>query len=203
MNELLYINFSGFNLNVLDRLWEKYRIDDVKRKSIVDWRYILLTRRVIGFPMIFKNILDHYSNGTYYVKIFFYEQRDNPVEILLNITGSRSLIFIDSVPDIGRLMRRIISNPRYGETSLFIGKVELDIDELYEYDRLFKLAYKLFNELSPIVYSRGIGRFLGLKVREYGQKTEISLCVSREGVFIETTYRDIKLNIVNIDQCLS
>ncbi len=201
MNELFYINFSGFNLVVINELEKRLSLKDVKKKSILEWKYVIISRKIVSFPIIFKNLLDHYSSGTCYVKIFFYELREHPIELLIHIYGPRTLILLDGSPSLNRLLKRIIANPKYGESLMFIGHLDDRIEELSKYSKVLKLARKLFTELSPVVYSRGIGRFIAIKLREKDGSLDLVLCVSREGVSMETTYHDIKLNIQGIDRC--
>ncbi|OYT40551.1 MAG: hypothetical protein B6U89_01720 [Desulfurococcales archaeon ex4484_58] len=202
MVNVFYANFSGFNIVLIDELIGREKIEEIKKKSVLDWRYIVITRRIVGFPIVFKNIFDNYGSGEYYVKIYFYELREKPVEMIICIQRPRTLVLIDSVPDIVRLLQRILSNPKYGETIVFIAKIDGEID-LSKYSKSLRLARKLYTELSPLVYSRGMGRFLALKLSSKNGSLDIVLCVSREGVSLETSHGDIKLNIRGIDRCLS
>ncbi len=203
MRELIYVNYGGFNIVYIDELRKKCNINNYKSLSVVNWKYLLLLKRIVTFPIVFKYIFDKQGKGLQYARIRFREQIDKPVELLLHLMPTRTIFLINSNPSPSRILRRIFANPRYSETLLFLAEVHDDIEkELVQYNDLLKLSKKLFMELSNLVYKRGVGRFNALKIREREGVVDITICVSKKGVSLETSYGDIKVSIKDIEFCL-
>ena len=203
MTGLFYMNFSGFTVIVIDDLQDRYSVEEVKKQSITDWKYIIITRKVVTFPIVFKNILEYAKSGEHYVKIFFYEQRDKPIEVRIFVLNPRTVVLVSGRPSLENILRKMISNPRYGETVVFIAKLVSDLENnISKYNDLMKVSKKLFLELTPIVYGQGIGRFSALRIVERRGSFDVTICVSRKGVDLRTDYGDIKVDIKGIDLCI-
>lgn len=203
MRELIYVNYGGFNIVYISEFREIHDIEYYKEKSVTNWKYLLLPKKIVTFPIVFKYIFEKQGKGLSYVKIRFREQIDKPIELLLYLMPTRTIFLINSNPQPSRILKRILANPRYSETLIFLAKIHDDIDKnIAQYNDLLGLSKKLFMELSNLVYRKGIGRINALKIREEADKTNIVICVSRKGVLLETNYGDIKVSIRDITYCL-
>lgn len=202
-SEILYVNTSGSEIYVLEDLREKIKFDEVLNKITSDWFYILMFRKVVSFATVFKIITQYCVEHLCYVRIYFYELKEQPVKLILKVPDRRSIILINSNPPIGKLLKRIIANPRFGETVVFIarlGRKTININEKTAED--LKLSRKLFMELSPIVFGKGLGRLVAMNMKRSGAGYSIMLCVDKAGVFVQSSYEGVNLFIKSIDQCI-
>ncbi|ABN69645.1 hypothetical protein Smar_0538 [Staphylothermus marinus F1] len=200
---ILYVNTSGTEIFVLENLREKIDFDKIMDKTTSDWLYILLLRRVVSFATVFKMLTQHCQGELCYVRIYFYELKKQPIQLILKIFDQTFIILINSDPPIDKLLKRIIANPRFGETVVFIsklGKYNIAIDAELAND--LKLARKLYMELSPIVFGRGFGRLVAMNMKRIGARYNVTLCVDKEGVSVQSIYENINLLIKSVSQCI-
>ena len=203
MREIVYMVYSGFNIIYINNLREKYSIENYKNTSVTKWKYLVLPKKIVTFPIVFKYIFDRQGMGFHYVKIRFREQLHNPVEMLLDLVPIRTIYLINSNPKPSRLFRRLFANPRYSETIMLLAEINDDpMKDLERYNDLIRLARKLFMELTSLVYKKGVGRFNALRLVEREGLVDIIVCVTRKGAFLETSYGDVKVTIKDIDSCL-
>jgi len=200
--ESIYLNYGGFDILITQDCPVEYSVNYVKKKSVMDWKYFLLIRRGVRFQSILKTIVDECGRGIYYVKISFYETRDKPVELTLAVLNPQTIVLLDSNTGFSSLVRRMLSNPLYGETSLFVARID---DSLREAEHIYKqarFAHKIFLELTPMIHSRNLGRIMLMKIREIGSTVELTICVSREAVSIESVEKNIKMKISSLNYCI-
>ncbi len=200
---LFYFNVSGFGVVYVDGYSPK-SITELYDSISEEWKYLLLLRRVISYPMIFKTLTDHCREDTWYSRIYFYELRDKPIEMVFRVLDTKTVLLINSRPEPKKLLRRIIANPRYSTTILMLSKVkyeELPASKEWIH-RLTRLARKLYLELSPLIFSREMGRLTALKIREVGETVDIEICVTREGVSTSFEHGGLSVSIKPLDQCL-
>lgn len=201
-SESIYLNYGGFDVLVVPSCPVEYSLDYVRKKSVMEWKYFLLIRRGVRFQSVLKTIVDECGKGVYYVKISFYETRDNPVELTLAVLNPQTIALLDSNVGLPSLIKRMLSNPLYGETAVLVAKID---DSLKEADHAYKqarFAHKIFLELTPMIHGRNLGRIMLMKIRESVTGVELTICVSREAVSIESVEKNIKMRISSLNYCL-
>lgn len=200
MSKITYLNAGGFQIYLFEN--GLVNLNNYLNKSTVNWKYIFIPRRIVTFPILFKYIVENQSTGSYYTRIFFYETRNNPLELLIYVKDYRSIYILSSNIPIHRLLKRIIANPRFSETVIFLAEIENDIENmLVKYTSLIKLINKLFPELTRIVYSRGAGRVLLIEFVEKETTFNLTVCVSQKGVFFKTTTEELSIDVKDIEHC--
>jgi hypothetical protein len=200
---LLYFNLSGFGIVAVEPC-EPYQPSRVMNESSTEWKYILLTRRVISYPIVVKTIIEHSRKATWFTRIYFYEVRDRPIDMLLRILDSKTILICSSRPEPAKIMQRMVANPRYSCAVTLLARIE-DIEPKYSVEwvsRLARIARRLYLELSPIVYGRRMGRLVALKLRESVEAMNITICVSREGVSTSFTHGGLNVEIRGYESCL-
>lgn len=200
--ESIYVNYGGFNVLVAPNYPIEYRLDYVKKKSVLNWKYYLLIRRGVRFQGVFKTIVEECGKGVYYVKINFYETRDKPVELTLAVLNPQIIVLLDSNTGFSSLIKRLLSNPIYGETIVLVARLDDSLKEMDNALKQARFAHKAFLELTPVIHSRGLGRIMLMKLRETDSTMELTICVSREAVSMETVEKNIKMRISSLDYCL-
>lgn len=200
--ESIYVNYGGFDILIAPSYPAEYKLEYVKKKSIVNWKYYLFIRRGVRFQGVFKTIVDECGKGVYYVKISFYEIRDKPVELTLAVLSPQVIVLLDSNMGFPSLIKRMLSNPLYGETIALVARVDDSLKEIEHVSKQARFAHKIFLELTPMIHGRGLGRIMLMKLREAGSTMELTICVSREAVSMESTERNIKMRISSLEYCI-
>ncbi|ADI31396.1 hypothetical protein [Staphylothermus hellenicus] len=202
-SKILYVNASGTEIFVLENLRGKISFNEILETITSDWLYILLLRKVVSFATVFKTLTQQCRGKLCYARIYFYELKNQPIQLIFKIFDRSSTILINSDPPIEKLLKRIIANPKFGETVVFIsnlGKDNIVIDTEQAND--LKVARKLYMELSPIVFGRGFGRLVAMNMEKTGAGYNVILCVDKEGVSVQSTYERVNLLIKSISQCI-
>jgi len=204
MSNLTYIEHGGFTFIHVDEFTSKYSLNDCLRRSVSDWKYILLLGRIITYPYVFKNIIDKQGYGLYVSRIWFKERLHTPDTIISYLSTHRTIYILNSQPQPRILLKRIILNPRFSDTLIFSAKISDSIDEdLSEYSELINIARKLYVELLSITFKHGIGRFNVMEISEKNGEMEINICIPRKGYYLETKFENSKLVIKDIESCFS
>lgn len=202
MNKLIFLNTGGFHLITLNYDSELVDFKKYLSRSIINWRYIFIPRKIVTFPVIFKYIVENQSLGKQYIKIYFYEQRDNPIELITYLKNKQSLFILNSNIPMYKIVKRIIANPRFSETIIFTAELENDVhNQLNKYERFTKLLNKLYPEVSKIAYSRGVGKVMAIELSEENGLINLSICVSQKSVLYEINIESINIDIKGLDQC--
>ncbi|GEM_PF-6910918 len=169
---------GGFNIVI------PLSIDTTKYKprELEKWEMIFIFNKIMTYSHILKVISDYCSAGDWYVRIRFYEQWDNPIDMYMKIIDGRRFILINSDPKPARLVMKFVHNPRFSNASILIMKPTETItmpDWIYD---LEKMARKLYLELSPLMYARGLGRLIGIRVERSGgdKGLTVNLCIDKE-----------------------
>ncbi len=168
---------GGFNIIIpLNIDLSKYRPHEIEK-----WEMIFLFNRIITYSHILKVISDYCSMGDWYIRIRFYEQWDNPMDMYIKIIDGRRFILLNSVPEPSRLIVKFVHNPRFSNAAVLIMKPKDTVDIPRWIYELEKIARKLYLELSPIMYARGLGRLIGIKVKRDKEKgLSVNLCIDKE-----------------------
>jgi hypothetical protein len=202
-SEIFYLSTSGIEVHVLKDFNPGLTFEEMLNTKTSEWFYILIPRRTVGFATVFKYITQHCYIHLCFVRIYFYELREQPINLTIYVPDRRSIILIHSVPSLTKLLKRIIANPKYSETVVFIAKIpnkNIGIDRNTE--EKIKLARKLFMELSPIIFSRGFGRLLALVIKSLNAGHQVTLCVEKPGIAVQSGYEGVSLIIKSIEKCL-
>ncbi|NPA99551.1 MAG: hypothetical protein GXO43_09245 [Crenarchaeota archaeon] len=198
-SNIVLLNLSGFDL-ILTPETENFIPEFWHTKKTDDWQYIILPRRSVSFLQVFKILSDNCAGKLCYSRIFFYELRDRPVDLVLEPIDTKTFVIYGSNPSFPRIVRRILANPKYSNTVVFIAKFN---ETKYErYKRAASIARRIFMELSPVTISRGLGRLLGVKIENISGRMKVTLCVSREGIKSTETMGGVSVDIRSINQCL-
>ncbi len=198
-SSIVLLNLSGFDLIVTPEV-ENFIPEFWHTKKTDEWQYIILPRRSVSFLQVFKILSDNCSGKLCYSRIFFYELRDRPVDLVLEPIDTKTFIMYGSNPPFPRIVRRILANPKYSNTVMFIAKFnETKYDN---YRKSVTIARRIYMELSPVTISKGLGRLLGVKLENIGGRMKVTLCVSREGIKSTETMGGVSVDIRSINQCL-
>ncbi len=201
---LLYFNVSGFGV-VYTLAGGHINIGEVMGTVADEWKYIMVTRRVVSYPMVLKILTDQCGKGICFSRLYFYEIRHKPISMLYQTLDAKTIHLIDSRPEPLSLLRRIAANPRYSNTIILLAKTNISNANIpMEWiHRMARTARKLYLELSPIIYGKEMGRLIALQLQEQGEVINIKICVSREGVSSFYQYGDLRIEIIGIDRCFS
>ncbi len=201
---LLYFNVSGFGV-VYTLTGRTSILGDFLDIIAEEWKYIIIARRVVSYPMVLKTLIDHCKQGVCFSRIYFYEIRHKPISMLYKILDAKTILLIDSSPEPNSLLRRVIANPRYSNSIVLLAQTKIVRPDLpLEWiQRMTKTARRLYLELSPIIYGREMGRLVALQLQEQAEGISVNICVSREGVSSIFQHGGIRVEIRGIDQCLT
>ncbi len=201
--EVTVFSVGGFTLVLPSP--QIHTLDELRRSKAYEWQIIMVPRRVVSFSHMFKIITDYCKEGTWFVRTRFSEQFDKPIDAIITINEYHDIVIHDAFPGRARLMRRILSGPRYSNAFIFLvnigepGKTPRWISDLA------KIAKKTLVELSPLMYSRGLGRLRAVRVVENEDtgETSIYVCVEREKIPVSSTRKgNIQIYIAGIEKCL-
>ncbi len=203
MHRLHYFSVSGFSIVYLEDP-SPISVKSISDNYIDNWKFLLLARKIISYPIVFKTITDHCRDGLWYVKIFFYEIRDKPLSLIVKILDPKTILLFDSRPEPRMLMKRILAGPRYSNSVVLLAKLPLDEPKevIEEVQTLSRIARKLYLELSPLTFSRDLGRLVGLKLGRRGDSMEVVLCVDKEGVSTTFSHSGLTINILSLSKCI-
>ncbi len=192
---------GGFNIIV--PLGLHYTLPHRARAS--KWELVMMFNRIITYSHVFKTINDYCGTGDWLIRIRFYEQRDNPIDMYTKILTNRRLVLLSSNPPPPRLLSKIVHNPRFSNASLLFTRIE-DEKEVPEWVyELEKVASRLYLELSPIMYARGFGRLVGIRVsRARGEKgIKVNLCINKDiGIGQKIREGGLEVVLTSISKCL-
>lgn len=199
MFEIIYVPLGGFSVFFISypRILS---IEEVENAPISSWKYLAIIRRTVRYPIVLKFIHDNLTRGLYYARIYFREQRDNPVRVLLYLLGENAILVLDSDPPYNRLVKSIIRNPQYSETliSVFGVKRGFSLDLYGKYLNLLKRMY-LFTMSS--LYERRLGRIVLFYMYERENTIELTACIEYRPVSLELELGEFKIKIKDIDKC--
>jgi hypothetical protein len=202
-SEIFYLSTSGIEVHVLKKFNPGITFEEILNTETNEWFYILIPRRTVSFATVFKYITQHCYQHLCFVRIYFYELKDQPINLTIYVPDRRSIILIHTIPPIVKLLKRVIANPKYSETVVFIARVpnkSISIDR--DTGEKLKLARKLFMELSPIIFSRGFGRLIALLIKGLNKGHQVTLCVEKPGIAVQSGYEGVNLIIKSIEKCL-
>jgi len=205
MRGLIYLVYSGFDLLFLEEAGSEYTLSAVKRSSTLNWKYLVLVKKVVSFPIVFKYLFEKQNPGLHYVRVRFREQLQKPIEILAYVEYPRTLYILDSNPGFTTMLKRILANPRFSDTVMFVAELSSDAKAiLKEYVELAKIARRLYLELGSLFYRENLGRLELLKIAEQSRGVlNVDSCVSKKGVYLEITYDNVKVHVKDIESCLA
>jgi len=169
------------------------------------WELILIPNRLITFTHLFKTIVEQCGGGYWFTRVRFYEQWEKPIDMVLKIHDPKTIIILNSNPEPYRLAYRIAGNPRYSSMAVFAAKIH---GELYVSNwviELARVAHKLYLEVSPVVFTRGLGRLAGIRVsREpMSNSVAIDICIDKEFVAPQKIVEHgIQVGVMSIKNCL-
>jgi len=205
MRGVIYLVHSGFDLLFLEKTSSEYTLSGVKRSSTFNWKYLVLVKKVVSFPIVFKYLFEKQNPGLHYVRIRFREQLQKPIEMLAYMEYPRTLYILDSNPEFTAILKRILANPRFSDTVMFMAEFSSDVkDLLEEYSELAKIARRLYLELGSLFYRENLGKLELLKIAEQSRGVlDVDSCVSKKGVYLEITYNNVKVHVKDVESCLA
>ncbi len=202
-SEVFYLSTSGIEVHVLRDFNPGLTLEEILNTETNEWFYILIPRRTVSFATVFKYITQHCYAHLCFVRIYFYELKDKPINLTIYVPDRRSIILIHSIPSLVKLLKRVIANPKYSETVVFIARIPgKNISISRNTEEKLKLARKLFMELSPIIFSRGFGRLIALMIKGLNMGHQVTLCVEKPGIVVQSSYEGVNLIIKSIEKCL-
>jgi len=169
------------------------------------WELILIPNRLITFTHLFKTIVEHCGEGYWFTRVRFYEQWEKPIDMLLKIIDPKTIIVLNSNPEPYKLAYRIAGNPRYSSMAVFVTSIHGEIYVSEWILELAKIAHKLHLEISPIVFTRGLGRLAGIRVtREpMSGNVNVDICIDKEFVAPQKIIEHgIQVGVMSIRNCL-
>jgi len=200
-----YLVYSGFDLIFLEETGSEYTLNAVKRSSTFNWKYLVLVKKIVSFPIVFKYLFEKQNPGLHYVRVRFREQLHKPIEILTYVEYPRTLYILDSDPGFTAILKRILANPRFSDTIMLMAELSSDARSvLGEYSELAKIARRLYLELGSLFYRENLGKLELLKIAEQSRGVlSVDSCVSKKGVYLEITYDNVKVHVKDVESCLA
>ncbi len=203
MRGVTVFSVGGFTVVLPDP--PSYTLRGAEERKVDEWQIIIVPRRVISFSHMFKIITDYCKAGTWFIRTRFYEQFDKPIDSITTINEYHDIIIHDSRPERPRLMRRILSGPRYSNAFIFMARIGGEADVPKWVSGLAKIGKKTMVELSPLMYSRGLGRLRAIRVMEDEDTGKLILyvCVEKEKIPVTSTRKgNMQIYIGGLDKCL-
>ncbi len=203
-NDILYLNLGGIEFYVFKDLLNSISIEHVLEKETSDWKYVVLKRRIISFANIFRIISEYCIKSRCYTRLYFYELRYEPIDIIIDVLDKKTFIIVATNIPLSKVLKRIVSNPRFSEVIIFVTPIEKGLSkEIYDRMDDMKILSKLYRELFPILFTRRLGKLVGIYVRKTSEgKHDIKLCVTKEDVSVEFQHKGLKMKIVGINRCI-
>ncbi|RLG88635.1 MAG: hypothetical protein DRO16_04905 [Thermoprotei archaeon] len=203
-HDVLYLNLGGIEFYVFKDLLNSISIEHILEKKTSDWKYVILKRRIISFANIFRIISEYCIKSRCYTRLYFYELRYEPIDVIIDVLDKKTFIIVSTNIPLSKVLKRIVSNPRFSESIIFITPIEKGLGkEIYDRMDDIKTLSKLYRELFPILFTKRLGKLVGIHVRKTSEgKHDIKLCVTKEDVSVEFQHKGLKMKIVGINRCI-
>jgi len=204
MRGVIYLVHSGFDLLFLEKTSSEYTLSAIKRSSTFNWKYLVLVKKIVSFPIVFKYLFEKENPGLHYVRIRFREQLHKPIELLAYTEYPRTLYILDSNPGFTTILKRILANPRFSDTVVLMAELSQGVRDILEkYSELTKIARRLYLELGSLFYRENLGKLELLKIAEQRKgELDVDSCVSKKGVYLEIIYNNVKVHVKDVESCL-
>lgn len=172
--------------------------------EIEKWEIIFLFNKIITYSHILKIISDYCSMGDWYIRIRFYEQWDNPIDMYIKLINARKFILLYSIPKPSELIIKFIKSPRFSNATILVMRPKKTIDVPRWIYELEKITGRLYLELSPLMYARGLGRLIGIRIkRDKNKSLLVNLCIDKEILSRQRiTERGLEIILSSIKNCI-